>query len=135
MVKIGVNLGLTLCTDPQNRNFVRVGCEISDIDLDHDIELQAKKAVDGMVKVFSMADEGLQHSVYEVLVENELPQANAGKLFFQMQEQLDNLEKRLLPNLVDKIKTMDKQINPINSTGDEHEESMEVVEEVKLEEE
>ena len=112
MVKVGVSLGLTLCTDPQNRNFVRVGCEISDIDLEKDVELQAKRAVDGMIKVFSMADEGLQHSVYEVLVENELPQANAGKLFFQMKEQIDNMEKRLFPNIVEKVKELDNQINP-----------------------
>ena len=70
---ITVSLGLTLCTNPDTRNFLRVGIEAHGVRLDGDVEEQAQAALTASLKVIRVLEDGLQEVVTEVIMESETP--------------------------------------------------------------
>ena len=109
MVKVGVHLGLTLCTDPENRNFARFGMDISDIDLDGDVEAQANAAVSAVMTVTTIANEGLEEAVTVALT--ELPQGRTiGGELTELQEQLNHIRKNMVPNIVGRIQLLSAHV-------------------------
>ncbi len=73
MPKVNVNLGMTLCTDPENRNFIRVGIEAQDIDIDGDVEAQAQGCLKVSMEVITILNDGLKEAVTDVIMGSEKP--------------------------------------------------------------
>jgi ubiquinone biosynthesis protein UbiJ len=71
--KINVSLGVTLCTNPDLRNFIRVGIDAQGIDLDGDVEAQARAAMLAAITVVKVLDEGLEEAVSEIIAEEGNP--------------------------------------------------------------
>ncbi len=67
MPKINVNLGVTLCTDPDNRNFLRIGIEAQGIDVDGDAREQAQACLTCAIEVIHVLDDGLQEAIVDVI--------------------------------------------------------------------
>ncbi len=70
---INVSLGITLCTDPENRNFIRVGVEALGIDLDGDVEAQAQGALKCSLEVLTILDDGLKEAVTDIVMGSAKP--------------------------------------------------------------
>ncbi len=64
---INVNLGVTLCTDPENRNFIRMGIEAQGIDIDGNIQEQAQAHMTAAIEVISILNDGLTESIVEIV--------------------------------------------------------------------
>ena len=65
-MKVSVSLGITLCTDPEKRNFLRIGMEALEVDPNGNVEEQAQAALVAGIKVLRVLDEGLQEEVEQV---------------------------------------------------------------------
>lgn len=73
MTKINVSLGITLCTNPDLRNFIRVGVEAQDIDIEGDVEAQAQAAITAALKVTHILDDGLKETVTDIIMDSDKP--------------------------------------------------------------
>ncbi len=73
MPKITVSLGMTLCTNPDTRNFIRIGIEAQEIDVDGDIEAQANASLVASLTVLKILDNGLKGAVSDVIIEEGAP--------------------------------------------------------------
>lgn len=73
MTKINVNLGATICTDPDSRNFLRIGVDALDIDTEGDVEAQAQAALKASVQVIKVLDDGLKEVVTDVVLDDSTP--------------------------------------------------------------
>jgi hypothetical protein len=71
--KITVSLGVTLCTDPETRNFLRVGIEANDIDTDGDVEAQAQASLVASLKVIKVLDDGLKEAITDIIMDSDKP--------------------------------------------------------------
>ncbi len=73
MTTIKVGLGVTLCTNPDMRNFLRVSVEAEGIDVDGDVEAQAQAALEGALKVMVILDDGLKTAVTNCIIDSDTP--------------------------------------------------------------
>lgn len=116
MVKVGVSLGLTLCTDPEMRNFARFGCDINEIDLDGDIEAQAEAAVAAITKVTAVANEGLEETI--TLTLSDLPEGkSAREELGYLTSEFEKLKVNLLPNMVKEIRRLGSKVDGTSEEG------------------
>ena len=110
MVKVGVSLGVTLCTDPENRNFARFGCDISEIDVSGDVEAQANEAVQAIITVTDVANGGLEENIAMTL--GELPEGkNMRDELAVLSSDMQKLKTSFLPNLVKGLRRVQAQVN------------------------
>lgn len=73
MSKITVSLGMTLCTNTDTRNFLRVGIEAQDIDTDGDVEAQASASLVASLKVIKVLDDGLKETITDIIMDSDKP--------------------------------------------------------------
>lgn len=104
-MKVGVSVGMTLCTDPENRNFAKFGFELSDIDTEGDIEAQTQEGVAAMLKVHTAVNEGMEQAVVVSLtdlhsVNPEGVRDDLDRLF----KSVGSMRERLIPNIVARVR-------------------------------
>ncbi len=105
-MKIGVSIGITLCVDPENRNFLRMGIDASDIDPKQDIEEQANAAVVAAIKVINILDDGLMEQVEDIASElNGVPTKLRDEIT-EMKRELYTVREKTLPNVINKVREM-----------------------------
>ena len=73
MSKITVSLGMTLCTNVDTRNFIRVGIEAQDIDTEGDVEAQASASLIAALKVVKVLDDGLKETITDIIMDSDKP--------------------------------------------------------------
>ncbi len=116
-MKIGVSIGITLCVDPENRNFLRMGIDASDIDLEQDIEVQANAAVVAAIRVIGILDDGLMERVEDIASElNGVPTKMRDEIT-EMKRELFGVKEKLLPNIVDKVREMVVKVEKMEGSG------------------
>ena len=59
-MKIGIDIGLTVCTNEQKRNFARLGFSINEIDTNGDIVAQAEEGINAVMTVFGLATDEME---------------------------------------------------------------------------
>jgi hypothetical protein len=104
-MKIGASLGITLCTDPDAHNFLKLGVEVQDIDPEGDVEAQANSALVANLKVIKILDSGLQEVVQEILVDSELSGTSVKEQLDKHSQEIQNIQRVLGPT-VRKIKEL-----------------------------
>ena len=70
---LNVSLGMTLCTDPENRNFIRVHVGVDGIDPDGDAVAQAQSDASVAIEVIEVLDDKLRTVITEVIAGSEKP--------------------------------------------------------------
>ena len=110
-MKVGVDLGFTVCTNQELRNYTRFSCSISDIDTDGDVEAQAKNASGAIMKVFMIADETIGEQIVEVLPGLGDSGATIKGDVVKLQEQQKYFKEKLVPNIVGKVKELIKKVD------------------------
>ena len=111
-MKVGVSLGVTLCTNPEVRNYARLGFDIEDIDTEGDIEAQAQESVNAILKTFTVANDGLETAVIEALGAAPTDGSTSIKEdVIALKTGLNHLSTALIPNIVGKVKQLEAKIN------------------------
>ena len=117
-MKLEVELGVTLCVDFEKRNFLRFGVKALDIDTDLDIEEQARTALGASIKVSEILNEGLQETLEVFASElNGVPTSLHDDITSVKREIL-KIEEKLIPNVVDKVKELAKQLGEGKETSE-----------------
>ena len=115
-MKVGISLGLTVCTDPEMRNFARFGFDISDIDTDGDVKEQAEAGVAAMLTVFDVCDDGMRSKVSEALTDYySLQPEGLNHELDQLRNSYARITTKLVPNIVDKVKEVDGRVKHIEN--------------------
>ena len=105
-MKIGVEIGITLCVNPENRNFLRMGINASDIDPEQDIDVQANAAVIAAIQVIEILDDGIMERVEDIASElNGVPTKMRDEIT-EMKRELFTFKEKTLPNVVNKVREM-----------------------------
>ena len=116
-MKIGVSIGITLCVDPENRNFLRMGIDASDIDPEQDIEEQANAAVVAAIKVINILDDGLMEQVEDIASElNGVPTKLRDEIT-AMKQELFTVKEKTIPNVVNKVREMVVEVDKLKGGG------------------
>src|SRR3990172_2639316 len=110
-MKINASMGLTICTNEQARNFVRLGIDITDIDPAGDVEVQARAAMIAWVKVVGVIDDQLQEELTEVLATYEGVPIKVRDDLKKLKEELTYVKDALIPNVVQKVKTLSDKVS------------------------
>ena len=111
-MKVGVNIGLTLCTDEEQRNFARFGFDIAEIDTDGDIEAQAKEGVAACITVIGEANNGLEIAVKESI--GELESTNPSGLtedVAAIRKTLSKVTSVAIPKIVKQVQELTKAVD------------------------
>ena len=117
-MKVSVNLGMTICTDSESRNFARFGFEISDIDTVGDIEQQAHESVDAVLKVFTIANHGMEEAVVGALTDlSSLNPEGVRDELNSLRGRVDHVQHQLVPNVVEKVKELIEKVENDNNEG------------------
>ena len=113
-MKVGISLGMTVCTDPELRNFARFGFDISDIDTDGDVKEQAEAGVAAMLTVFDICDDGMRNKVSEALTDYySLQPEGLNHELDQLRNNYARITTKLVPNIVEKVKEVDSRVKSI----------------------
>ena len=113
-MKVGIQLGMTICTDPEMRNFARFGFDISDIDTDGDVKEQAEASVAAMLTVFDVCDEGMREKVSEALTDYySLQPEGLNHELDQLRRGYARITTKLVPNIVEKVREVDSRVQHI----------------------
>ncbi len=118
-MKIGVSIGMTLCTNPDRREFLRLGLDVTDIDTDGDVEAQAETCIAAGVKVFAKLDEGLNAQVSDILMGAQEPGLSKDRLdehSTAVDEMKELLQKhdRLIGGIVTKVTELIEKVEANN---------------------
>ena len=117
-MKVGVELGLTICTDAETRNFARFGFSINDIDTEGDIEEQANAGVSAVLKTFEVADEGMAEAVSVALTDLRSAKPDGVREELDtINDSLDHIRSALIPNIVAKVIELDQKVDSVDSGG------------------
>ena len=122
MPKVGVSLSITVCTDPNLRNFARFGASIEEIDVDGDIDAQVESSVAALLRVHTATNEGLEQAVTESITADYLPSLNIGHEITQLHEAVAHIKDALIPNIVNKVKELNAEVKGMESDEERVEE-------------
>ena len=114
-MKVGVNLGLTICVDSESRNYAKFGFSIDEIDTNADIEAQAVESVGAILEVYNIANKGLEEAVTTALT--DLSVTNPGGLrdeLGKMNENILYIQEKLIPNIVSEVKRQRESLDKMN---------------------
>ena len=113
-MKIGVSLGMTICTNSEMRNFARFGFEITDVDVDGDVKAQAEAGVSAMMEVFDTCNEGMEKAIVESLTIMDSPTESISDDVEQLRNGVNNIITKLVPNIVKKVKELDSRVDGLS---------------------
>ena len=102
-MKVNVSLGVTLCTNEEKRNFLRLGIDALEVDVAGDVEAQAQAAITVGIKVLKILDGGLCEQVEEVVAGFEGVPVALREELGKVRQQLARLETKLVPCLVERV--------------------------------
>ena len=115
-MKVGVNIGLTLCTDPENRNFARFGFDIADIDTEGDVEAQAKEGVLAAVQVLGISNDGLEVSVKESLADlSSVSPEGITEDISTLRTTVTKISKQSIPKIVEQVKKLTTDVGELKA--------------------
>ena len=113
MPKVGIDIGLTVCTDPDRRNFARLGMSINDIDTAGDIDEQANEGISTAVKLFDMANSGLEEAIIDAL--GDLTDITEGGV----RADVAKIKNDILPKVITEMKRQKAKIEGIGGECNE----------------
>ena len=117
-MRVGVSLGLTLCTDPDQMNFAKFGFNIEDIDTDGDIEAQANTGLSAILKTFEISNEGMEKAVTESLSElTSIEPAGIRSELDKVAASVDRISEKLIPNIIGQVKKLTEQVDALPTGG------------------
>ena len=110
-MKVGISLGLTICTNEERRNFARFGFDIADIDTTGDIEEQANESMAAILRVFQIGNEGMEVAVTEALTEvSGMKNTGVRDELNDLETKVSHIMDNLIPNIVGKVRDIDTRI-------------------------
>ncbi len=68
MVRVNVELGLTLCINEETRAFLKPTFAILDIDTEKDVDVQIDEGIAVCIKAFAKIDEGMQEVIADEII-------------------------------------------------------------------
>ena len=117
-LKIDVLLDVTLCTNEQSRNFLKVGLHALDIDLAGNVEEQAQAAVVAGIKVLKVLNGGLCEQVEEVVSGFDGVPVVLREELGRVKLRVEHLEGKLIPRIVEKTKELIVRIDGLDALAE-----------------
>lgn len=114
-MKINVSLGTTICVNPENREFLRLGIDVTEVDTDGDVEAQAATGLAAGIKVLKVIDEGLSEEVTDLLLGAAEPGLSKDLIekhesAIAKLEELVGRQSALLGKTINKVKEHEEQL-------------------------
>lgn len=109
-IKVNASLGATICTDPENRNFLRVGVELQGIEIDGDVEAQGAAGMTATLTILKILNDGLEETIADVILDRNT-QGSVKETLAVHEEKLNKFA-RLLHQSMQKIAALEAPPEP-----------------------
>ena len=110
-MKVGIELGMTVCVNQELRNYGKFAFSISDIDTNGDVLAQAEEGVNAAMTVMTEGKIGLENEVVGILsdITSVDPEGIRGE-FNTLRKDVLKLEKRYIPAIAEAVKSLRLQV-------------------------
>lgn len=106
-MKVGVSLGFTVCTNLERRDFTRIGFDITDIDTNGDVEVQARDGMAAVLKVMAIGNEDIKEALTSAIEFNVEDSGSPfkGDVDYAL-NRVKFIEEKLIPNIVEHVQKL-----------------------------